>query len=306
MADINYSVIIPHKNAPALLQRCIDSIPKRRDIQIIVVDDNSSLEKVDFDQFPGKNNEYVESYFTKEGRGAGYARNVGLKYARGKWIIFADADDFFETDAFLIFDSEYDNDADIIYFLSRSIYDDTGKKADREKKYNELINHYLLDKLQEVALRIEFDVPWAKMIRNDFIKRNHFFFDEVPASNDVYFSTLTGYYANKIAVKAATVYVVTVNVGSITRRRNYNIFFSQYYVCLRRNSFLKRVGVSSGQRSIMRKYIKSIQHKPFNFFYLTWLLIKFRQNPFVGCTNWIKTYNDMRQKKRKEEHYFTK
>jgi glycosyltransferase involved in cell wall biosynthesis len=37
----NYSFIIPHKNCPDLLQRCVDSIPDRDDVQVIVVDDNS-------------------------------------------------------------------------------------------------------------------------------------------------------------------------------------------------------------------------------------------------------------------------
>lgn len=41
----NYSFIIPHKNCPELLQRCVDSIPERDDVQVIVVDDNSDEEK---------------------------------------------------------------------------------------------------------------------------------------------------------------------------------------------------------------------------------------------------------------------
>ena len=49
---INYSIIIPHKNIPNLLQRCLDSIPNREDVQIIVVDDNSDPNIVDFDKFP--------------------------------------------------------------------------------------------------------------------------------------------------------------------------------------------------------------------------------------------------------------
>ena len=40
-----YSIIIPYKNCPALLNRCIDSIPQRDDVQIIVVDDNSDDDK---------------------------------------------------------------------------------------------------------------------------------------------------------------------------------------------------------------------------------------------------------------------
>lgn len=29
---LNFSIIIPHKNIPLLLQRCLDSIPNREDI----------------------------------------------------------------------------------------------------------------------------------------------------------------------------------------------------------------------------------------------------------------------------------
>ena len=64
---INYSIIIPHKNIPNLLQRCLDSIPNREDVQIIVVDDNSDPNIVDFDKFPGLNRSNVEVIFTKEG-----------------------------------------------------------------------------------------------------------------------------------------------------------------------------------------------------------------------------------------------
>ncbi|MCS2966676.1 glycosyltransferase family 2 protein [Bacteroides ovatus] len=93
----NFTFIIPHKNIPSLLQRCIDSIPQREDVHIVVVDDNSDSCQVDFSHFPGLNNPFVEVIFTKEGYGAGYARNVGLKQVQSKWVLFADADDFFYT-----------------------------------------------------------------------------------------------------------------------------------------------------------------------------------------------------------------
>ena len=48
-----YSIIIPHKDIPDLLQRCLDSIPVRDDVEVIVVDDNSNTQKVDFGHFPG-------------------------------------------------------------------------------------------------------------------------------------------------------------------------------------------------------------------------------------------------------------
>ena len=86
MNQYNYSIIIPHHNIPKLLCRCLNSIPIRKDIQIIVVDDNSNPDIVDFNTFPGLNDSFVEVYLTKEGKGAGYARNIGLQHAKGKWL----------------------------------------------------------------------------------------------------------------------------------------------------------------------------------------------------------------------------
>ena len=51
--EIKYSIIIPHKNIPQLLQRCLDSIPFRGDVQVIVVDDNSDSSIVNFENFQG-------------------------------------------------------------------------------------------------------------------------------------------------------------------------------------------------------------------------------------------------------------
>ena len=105
----HYSIIIPHKNTPRLLERCLYSIPTWDEIQIIIIDDNSNSESVDFSHFPGNGRKNTEVLFTKEGKGAGYARNIGLSHARGKWIIFADADDFFTADCFTILNEYMDS-----------------------------------------------------------------------------------------------------------------------------------------------------------------------------------------------------
>lgn len=89
-----YSIIIPHKNTITLLRRCVESIPKRNDVQIIVIDDYSDIISAEeWNQFQQVYS-HVELYLPEEGKGAGYARNIGLKHAKGKWIIFADADVF--------------------------------------------------------------------------------------------------------------------------------------------------------------------------------------------------------------------
>ena len=99
--NIAFSVIIPHRNIPLLLRRCLASIPKRPDVQVIVVDDGSDPGIVDFQKFPWPKGLCVELLLAKERKGAGYARNLGIKRARGKWLIFADADDYFTAEELL-------------------------------------------------------------------------------------------------------------------------------------------------------------------------------------------------------------
>ena len=84
-----YSIIIPHKNSPDLLSRCLDSIPNRDDLQIVIIDDNSDENIVDFSNFPGMGRKNTIVIFNKESRGAGYARNLGLSKSNSKWFLFA-------------------------------------------------------------------------------------------------------------------------------------------------------------------------------------------------------------------------
>lgn len=305
MRQIKYSVIIPHKNSPDLLLRCLQSIPQREDIQIIVVDDNSDAKRVDFEHFPGKGISGIDIYLTKEGRGAGYARNVGLKHARGEWLIFADADDYFAEGAFRIFDAQFENKADVIYFKSASVYSDTKAPADRADSYNALIDSYLNDHKNENHLRIGFEVPWAKMIRRQFVEQKGIGFDEVPACNDVIFSMLSGYFARTIDVVPNSVYIVTVSKGSITKRKNHTVFLSRFKVSLRKNKFLKAHGLGRYQKSIMRNLLGIVKRKPSYIFYSCWLLMKYRQNPFIGIGNWGKTLKNMRDKQKRESQYYT-
>ena len=116
MPDYKYSIIIPHKNIPSLLQRCLDSIPKRDDLQVIIVDDNSDPSIVDFDHFPGLGQVNTEVYFDKTDRGAGKARNVGLDHVQGEWVLFADADDCFEDGITYVLEQLKNTAEDLIYF----------------------------------------------------------------------------------------------------------------------------------------------------------------------------------------------
>ena len=258
MAELNYSIIIPHKNIPDLLQRCLDSIPKRDDIQIIIVDDNSDPDKVDFNHFPGIGEKCVEVYFTKEGKGAGYARNVGLKHARGKWLLFADADDFYVKDAWDTFDKYLNAQVDIIYFSVACVDSSTLMPNElRNLDINKVIASFISnDRSGEQLLRYTCWVPWNKIWRHDFISSNNLQFEEILRGNDAMFVLQGGDKAKKIMALESQLYVVTYRPQSLTYVQTKESLFSSLKLRIRINKFYKQRNLKNLRVSILYDIIQ--------------------------------------------------
>ena len=210
-----FSIIIPHKDIPDLLMRCLRSIPVSEDIQVIVVDDNSVGADTYLERYSELSRPYLEFVRTTKGGGAGYVRNVGLEYGKGKCILFADADDFFVDDMSEIIYSLVDSEADVIYFKNKAVLSDNiSIRANRSSYLNVRIDQYLADG-DEWPVRFKTYVPWCKLIKRNLIVKNDIRFDELMYSNDVYFSLLTGYYSKIIEVVTRVLYVVTARSNSL-------------------------------------------------------------------------------------------
>lgn len=209
-----FSIIIPHKEIPDLLMRCLQSIPVSEDIQVIVVDDNSADADTYLERYPELSRPYLEFIRTTKGGGAGYARNVGLEHAKGKWIIFADADDFFVENMSDIICSYVDSEADVIYFKIKSVLsEDINIATIRDAHVNKNIDQYLLDG-DEWPVRAQMFGPCAKMIKRNLMVKYNIRFDEVMYADDAFGVLQIGYYAVTIRVDDRVLYVVTTRPGS--------------------------------------------------------------------------------------------
>ena len=204
-----FSIIIPHKEIPDLLMRCLQSIPVSEDIQVIVVDDNSADADTYLERYPELSRPYLEFIRTTKGGGAGYARNVGLEHAKGKWLMFADADDFYVDDMYSIICSYVDSDADAIYFKKKSVLsEDISIITERCSHVNKNIDNFLSNG-DEWPIRAQMYVPWGKMVKRDVMVKHDIRFDEVMYADDAYCSLQIGYYARTIQVVNRVLYVVT-------------------------------------------------------------------------------------------------
>lgn len=211
---INYSFIIPHKNCPQLLSRCINSIPERDDVEIIVVDDNSDDDKRPSGLPPKAKVVLLDEYNSK---GAGRARNMGIANATGKWLLFADADDYYEEGFLNILDKfSSRTDLDILFFSCRGVDSDTLEYHPCGNRVMSLINQYNGTTESLDLIKYKTNVPWCKMILRSYVMDYLFFFDEVRKGNDTKFSYLSSYFTNNIEVIKDKLYVYTDNKKGIT------------------------------------------------------------------------------------------
>lgn len=295
------SVIIPHRDSLGFLPTLLSSIPNDDCIEIIIVD--NSPQKISPNDILSERE--IKLLYSSPSRGAGGARNVGIENANGKWLIFADADDYFTQDAFECFLSHINTDAELVYTCMGGIYLDTGEPADRGDGYTRLVKGYLSGLYTEEDLRLGFPSPCCKMVSHDLVRRNKITYDEIRAGNDIYFSTVSGQLAGKIAAADVITYIATVSHGTLTQRRDYEVIKARLYSKLHCNQFLKQHGHYYRQHSIMYELLQSLRFGPAKVFEFLRMVCSFRQNPFIGYRRWVKGIFLVRKIRKDNGKYIT-
>ena len=97
---MKYSVIITCRNREKFISRCIRSALNqkqlaRHDYEVIVIDDYSkdNSKKIILDY-----QNVIKHHFNKKNLGLSASRNIGLKLAKGKYVLMLDSDDYITDD----------------------------------------------------------------------------------------------------------------------------------------------------------------------------------------------------------------
>ena len=125
---IKVSVIIPVYNAEKYLEECLDSLLRQTftDMEIICVDDGSTDSSAEILKRFQEKDRRIRVLF-QENQYAGIARNNGMKIAQGEYLLFLDADDFFEDTLLEKIYSQGKKMEQILYCLEQSSI--IGKRA---------------------------------------------------------------------------------------------------------------------------------------------------------------------------------
>ena len=262
--QIFFSIIIPHHNIPHLLERCLNSIPQRDDVQVVVVDDKSGEQaRLELELLKEKYRQ-VCFIMLDENKGAGHARNVGLKEAKGKYVLFADADDYFN---YCIDDvlSEYKNqEYDIIFFEASSLDTDTYHYTSRSWHLNRMIRRKRSK--AEFDLRFKFGEPWCKIIKREVIKAHNICFEETIIHNDTRFSYLVGFYCKDAHIDRRALYCVTDRENSVSKQISIERLLVRTQVFTNANKFYKEHGVSWYNSKALRPMVNFLIKGDFSQF----------------------------------------
>ena len=202
--NINISIIIPVYNCENYLEECLNTILNQsmKEIEVICIDDESTDNSYNI-LLEYQNKDKRVKVFKQPHSNAGNARNLGIKNAKGKYLLFLDSDDIFEKDlckkAYLNANKHH---ADILFFGAYKYDNLTGNR----QVYNTLLNHkyapinkeFSSNDVKEYLYFISSAAPWSKLFKKSFVKKNHLEFQPLPNSNDVYFTRISMALAKKM------------------------------------------------------------------------------------------------------------
>lgn len=224
------SVIIPSYNKGEYLKQCIESIENIsiKDYEIIIVDDASSdgsYEKcIDF-QKKYNNINILKHQFNC---GLEQTRNDGINVAKGKWILFVDADDYISDFPVEVVNLLDNSDTDILLFNYE--YFDINSKSLFDSK---LLSQKVYSK-QEFANSIGEKISWemiscvgSKIYKRDFIENEGIrFCDEYKFNEDGAFSIMALMQSQKIMYINHTLYHYRRNDVGIMNSYKRNSFWT--------------------------------------------------------------------------------
>ena len=166
---MDISVIIPVKNGEKYLRECLDSVFNQTftgEYEVIVEIDPSEDKTVEIV------NEYKELHQNllvdlQNGLGVQGCRNEGIKRAKGKYVCFLDADDYYQKDYLKIMYEEIEKGYDVVNCAFKL-------KTDRKIRKTIFAKNRELDSLQacRYLLKDTFlrSFYWSKIFKKDLFK----------------------------------------------------------------------------------------------------------------------------------------
>ena len=153
------SIIVPYYNVKReYFRKCIDSLINQTydNIEIIIVDDGSKKEYAE--ECEKLKYEKKVKVIHKKNGGLSSARNEGQIHAKGKWMMFIDADDYLELDTIEKVSKYISNDINYIGFGIIRESNNSSKKLKMQLKKGDYSNKEDIKQLKKLTLNFNTNI----------------------------------------------------------------------------------------------------------------------------------------------------
>lgn len=152
----------------------------------------------------------------KINKGSAAARQTGLEYANGKYIIFIDSDDWCElTMIEELYSKSQESNADIVVCNWNKVY-----KKRKDPSYN-IVAESGIECVKLIMTGRMNGSLWIKLIRRDLIVDNNIgFIDGINSNEDIIFSIKAMCYASKVDYVPKHLYNYRYNAASMSTNPN--------------------------------------------------------------------------------------
>ena len=198
--DFTISVIIPAYNVEKYVERCVESVIDQdvENIEIICIDDCSTDRTLDILKSLQQRYNNIILFENEKNGGLSFSRNRGIKAARGEFILFLDADDWFEPNSLnKLYRYAVERKLDILYFEYVQDYESEADRELYEQGYVKSVQkEYGVISGQERFVKVFHELPYNVMsvlglYRKQFLlEKEVFFYDGIFHEDELFYPTV--------------------------------------------------------------------------------------------------------------------
>ena len=208
---------MPCYNSSEFIDDVVNSVSRQisnRNIEFIIIDDCSNDNT--FDIIQKYESLQIKVFKNSINSGPNFSRNIGIKNATGKYILFLDSDDYFSDDAIdLLENIAIKENFDILSFGFNFVSNDKRLLSNHVFINEELHDKFIIKNFLSGKI---YAVCWNKMYNRLFLIKNKIFFIEDKIhGRDSIFTLDCCFHANKIISIAEKLYFSNVRNGSFSR-----------------------------------------------------------------------------------------
>ena len=212
------SVIVPVYNGEKSIKRCSDSILNQDypELELILIDDGSRDGSWDIMQTIASKDSRVKAIHQENG-GVSSARNRALVEASGKYVQFADVDDWLPMDStkLLVRDMEAKAAELAVGDFYRVVDGNVSEKGSIQTGGSLSLQQYANEMMLAPA-DLYYGVLWNKLYQRDIIRRYGICMDEnISYSEDMIFNLEYLLHVNTVAILKVPVYYYQYTKGSL-------------------------------------------------------------------------------------------